>query len=280
MLLIVTDVHARFDLIDRQLAHGIAQVAGPGRPSGPPRVSPAAPTGSGREPAPATAPPAAPGDEAAGIDGVLVLGDFGCYRDRLAAHFERHPAGFQRPVWFIEGNHEDFAEFDDLVDEHRHRFTHLPRGTVHRLGGLRFLCLGGSAYMDAHNTPAAAEIRERDICRCMQHAPDAVDVIISHDCPRGIGVPNSPGFEHYGPPGFAGGERLVARFRPRLWLFGHHHQWFDRTIDGTRFCGLPQVWEGYGLLAPDASFTAVPHRLDPELTRWERTLAWLRHLFP
>jgi len=76
-------------------------------------------------------------------------------------------------------------------------------------------------------------------------------------------VPNSPGFEHYGPTGFEGGLRLAERYRPKLWLFGHHHKWFDRTLDGVRYCGLAQSWNGYGLLTPEGRFTPVRNRVPP-----------------
>jgi hypothetical protein len=43
-------------------------------------------------------------------------------------------------------------------------------------------------------------------------------------------------------------------------VFGHHHRWFDATMDGTRFFGLPQSWLGYALLEPDGSLRRVDHR--------------------
>ena len=158
------------------------------------------------------------------VAAVVVLGDFGFFAHTLKEFFVTRGARFLRSVYCIEGNHEEFDLLPQLVEEYREHVTFWPRGTVQSVAGVRFLCLGGAAYMDAMTTPMGAEIRDADIDRCLEFSADAVDIIVSHDCPKGVGVPNSPGFEHYGPPGFARGDELARRFRPRFWVFGHHHK--------------------------------------------------------
>jgi hypothetical protein len=119
--------------------------------------------------------------------------------------------------------------------------------------------------MDAQTTPPGAAVRERDIELCLQHPPESVDLVISHDCPENIGVTSQPGFEHYGPPGIRGTERVIRHLRPRLWVFGHHHRWFDIRLDGTRFLGLPQSWNGYALIAEDGQLTTVANTVSAGL---------------
>jgi predicted phosphodiesterase len=224
MILLLSDIHCRYDIVDRQLDHAEGEIGEP-------------------------------------ISAVLVLGDFGLFEPFMKRFFRSGQHHFRRPTYFIEGNHEDFDRFDRLVQRYRDVVTYLSRGTIHQISGTRTLALGGVSYMDAHTTPQGAEIRPRDIDRCLSLPRDGVDTVISHDCPAGIGVPNQPGFEHYGPTGFAGGERIVHHFQPRLWVFGHHHRWFDQTIDGTRFFGLPQSWVGYALLADDGQLLRIEHQL-------------------
>ncbi|MCF7854779.1 MAG: hypothetical protein K9N51_08280 [Candidatus Pacebacteria bacterium] len=197
------------------------------------------------------------------LEAVLVLGDVGLFSSELKRFFRRRGGRFARPVFYIEGNHEDHQSLTHLASAYRDVMCHWQRGTVHRIGGMGFLAIGGAAYMDAHMTPMGAEITARDVNRCLRYDPVAIDVVISHDCPAGIGVPGTKGFEHYGPPGFQGGDRIAAHVQPTLWLFGHHHAWFDRTIDGIRYCGLPRSWEGYGLLGPDFAFEYVFNPLSP-----------------
>jgi Icc-related predicted phosphoesterase len=224
MILFLSDVHCRYDVVDRQVAHAEQEIG-----------------------------------EA--VSDVLVLGDFGLFEPFLKRFFRRQGQRFLRPTHFIEGNHEDFDHFERLVERYRDVIEYLPRGTVHTLAGTPMLALGGVRYMDAHTTPRRAEIREADIERCLAHPCGSIDIVISHDCPAGIGVPNESGFEHYGPTGFVGAERILEHLRPRLWVFGHHHRWFDRTIEGTRCFGLPQSWLGCAVLKADGELLAIDHAL-------------------
>jgi hypothetical protein len=97
-----------------------------------------------------------------------------------------------------------------------------------------------------------------------------VALVLTHDCPPDIGVPNTPGLEHYGRPGVPQMVRLAERYRPRCWLFGHHHRWFDSEKDGTRYIGLPQSWDGYVLLRDDGRFEMVDHAVTFDRGPWWR----------
>lgn len=238
MLLLLSDLHGRFELVNEQIAHAEAT--------------------AGRA-----------------VEEVVVLGDFGLFAEPLHAFFVRGKGSFARPVRFLEGNHEEFARFDDLLAAHAGRFSHLPRGSLATLGGLRCLIVGGAGYMDARNTPRGAEITGRDLERALAHPAGSIDTILTHDCPEGIGVPNSPGLDFYGPTGFPGSARLLARYRPKLWLFGHHHKWFELERDGTRFAGLAESWQGYALYAPDFGVRIVRHEVAARDSRWRRMLASL-----
>jgi len=198
------------------------------------------------------------------LAGVLALGDMGLFEPDLKRFFVDAGQRFKRPVHFLEGNHEDFGAFPRLVRRYAACFAHLPRASVHVIDGHHVLALGGAAYMDSATTPPGSAIAPADIESCLRHPPQAGRIILSHDCPAGIGVPSTPGFEHYDPTGFAGGDRLSAHFQPRLWFFGHHHKWFDRTLGRTRYIGLPQSWEGYALLSTRRTLRFVRNRVPIE----------------
>lgn len=195
------------------------------------------------------------------VDAVMLPGDLGLCEPQLSRFFRKRRHRFHRPFYYIEGNHEDFEVFDKNVERYSDVMTHLPRGTAKVIHGRKILALGGAAYMDACNTPEPSLVRPRDIERCLQHPSEAVDVVVTHDCPAGIGVGGSPMFRHLGPPGFPGSRELLAHFRPLVWIFGHHHRWFETTIDGTRFYGLPEAWRGYALLHEDHRVECVEHHL-------------------
>lgn len=231
--MLISDIHARYGVVNRQILHAEEES---GRP----------------------------------VAQVFVLGDVGFFRDEMHDHFRRHR--FDRPVACIEGNHEDHGALPDLVRDFADVITHVPRGAIHPLGPWRALCLGGARYMDAGTTPRGTEITEPDMQAALAHTRDAVDLVLTHDCPDGIGVPNTPGFEHYGAPGVPGLSRLAERYRPRWWFFGHHHQWFDLERDGTRYVGLPQSWRGYVLLDGDGGLEMVTHAETTDSEPWWRRL--------
>jgi hypothetical protein len=238
VILLLTDVHARFHVVNAQIEHAEQRLGHP-------------------------------------LAAVLVLGDMGIFEGELRAFFRDAGQRFLRPLYFIEGNHEDFAAFNRLLRTYADAFTHLPRSTAHAIDGHRFLALGGAAYMDPAATPPRGVVEPADIAACLRLPRDAARIILSHDCPAGLGVPNSPGFEQYGPPGFPGGDRLAERFRPKLWFFGHHHKWFDRTLGATRYIGLPESWEGYALLGANRTLRLVRHRVHVEPSRVPKLLRML-----
>ena len=192
---------------------------------------------------------------------VVHLGDFGIYRPNLHDYFVRKKQRFLRPLYFIEGNHEDFVSFTWLVKKYQAHFVHLPRAAVTEIDGFRMLSLGGSAYMDAMNTQQGAVITDQQIDACLSVDPASVDLVITHDCPVGIGVPNTPGLECFGETGFPRSDEIAAHFKPKLWVFGHHHKWFEARTAHTAYYGLNGSWKGFGLLDTDGGFRVVEHRV-------------------
>lgn len=210
------------------------------------------------------------------LDAVIVLGDFGAYKESLKRFFSSQNGQFLRKLYFIDGNHEEFACLEDLVKKYSCHLNYLPRGQVTEIAQRRFLSLGGASYMDALNSPPGSEIKDADIAKCLTHKSDEVDFVLTHDCPAGIGVPNAPGFEFYGAPGFARGDELIDHFKPKKWFFGHHHRWFTRKIGNSEFYGLPESWKGFGLLDEQGNYETVEH----QVTRRENWLqSFIRKLF-
>ena len=200
------------------------------------------------------------------ISSVIHLGDFGIYKPHLKDYFKKKKNRFLRPLYCIDGNHEDFNHLHKLVAKYKNYFTYLPRASVHTIDGYRFLALGGAAYMDSMITERGAVITNQQINDCLAIPEGDVDIIITHDCPAGIGVPNSPGMGHFGDTGFPRGHELSDHFKPRLWLFGHHHKWFSAKDGHTRYYGLDGVWKGFGLLDDNYNFTMISH-----MVAWEKT---------
>ena len=215
------------------------------------------------------------------ISSVIHLGDFGIYSSHLKDYFKKNKKRFLKPLYFIDGNHENFNSLEKLVKQYEDCFTYLPRATVHTIDGYRFLALGGTSYMDSMITERGAIITNQQINDCLAIPADAVDIIITHDCPSGVGVPNTQGMGHFGEPGFPRSSELAMHFKPKLWLFGHHHKWFRTEDVHTSYFGVDGVWKGFGLLDEDYNFTRVLHNVEwDEAPLIEKILMKLRIIRP
>lgn len=215
------------------------------------------------------------------IDCVIHLGDFGVYASHLHDFFIKSGKRFLKPLYFIDGNHEDFNAMPRLIKKYSSYFTYLPRSSVHSIHGYRFLALGGAAYMDSMITESSAIITDEQINQCLGISPDQVDIIITHDCPTDLGVPNTPGMQCYGTPGFPRSDELAAHFNPRLWFFGHHHKWFSHQSGSTTYQGLCGTWKGFVLLDSEYRFSVIRHELEWQKSSLiERILVKLRIIRP
>jgi hypothetical protein len=183
------------------------------------------------------------------------------------------------PLYFIKGNNEDF---DVLAEAAAGRppatnLHFLPNGGPHLVGPWRVVALGGTFAPSWYNTPAsslppskgrkssAASLKlgkSRDdkrrhfvrdevvVCK----AAASIDLFLTHEAPR---------------PFYPAGRRIdagktvlndvLAALRPRLHLFGHHHEFTDSIRHGVRSIGLDVVTNSYLLI--DA-VTFKPERLD------------------
>ncbi|MFC1770938.1 metallophosphoesterase [Candidatus Margulisiibacteriota bacterium] len=185
------------------------------------------------------------------VDSVIQLGDFGIYKEPLEDYFDNNKQQFTRPLYFIDGNHEDFWNLESLTGKYRNYFKPLERGEKYSISGYNFLAIGGASYMDPVNTPPGAVITEDNIKKSLLHESKEIDIVITHDCPSGIGIPGTAGFEYCGPTGFKDGHILLKRYRPKVWFFAHHHKWFSAFIGRTLFVGLGLAKEGFALLNKD-----------------------------
>ena len=172
------------------------------------------------------------------------------------------------PFYFIKGNNEDF---DVLAAASRGRpiaskLYYLQNGGPHRVGPWRVAALGGTFAPSWYSTPAAALPPSRgrkpsgnslklgksrddkrrhfvrdEVLACK--ALSAIDLFLTHEAPR---------------PFYPAGRRIdagktvlndvLASMKPRLHLFGHHHEFTDSMRQGVRSIGLDVVTKSYLLV--------------------------------
>jgi hypothetical protein len=183
------------------------------------------------------------------------------------------------PVYWIKGNNEDFDVVAAAMAGRPPSATlrYLPNGGPHRVGPWRVAALGGTFAPNWYNTPAAALPpsrgrktsaasqklgKSRDdkrrhfvrdevlVCKALTN----VDLFLTHEAPR---------------PFYPAGRRIdagktvlndvLAAMKPRMHLFGHHHEFTDTVRQGVRSIGLDVVTRSYLLIHAE---TFKTERLD------------------
>ena len=199
------------------------------------------------------------------FDYVLQVGDFGIWPDpgRVDKATRDHDGAGDFPEWlaakrevprptiFIQGNHEDFQWLHgrrhgqilpNLMWLRNGATTDLkdPRGGCIRVGGVGG-CYGPSNYTcspESLQGNAKRHYTRDEITRlaCVV----GVDIALFHDAPTGVrfeGCASRIGYTSKA----EGLAELLARVRPRVCFFGHHHRRVDANIEGVQCIGLNKV---------------------------------------
>jgi hypothetical protein len=175
------------------------------------------------------------------------------------------------PLYWIKGNNEDFdvvaaAAAGQPPAPHLH---YLPNGGPYTVGPWTVAALGGTFAPSWYRTPAmelpsarrpargpatgklgkSRDDKRRhfvyeDVQKCK--ALRGIDVLLTHEAPR---------------PFYPAGRRIdagktaindvLAAMKPRLHLFGHHHEFTDSMRQGVRSVGLDTVTASYVLIDAD-----------------------------
>jgi Icc-related predicted phosphoesterase len=181
--------------------------------------------------------------------------------------YERLPA----PLHFIKGNNEGF---DVLVEGQLPANLHyLPNATLRTLDGIRVAGLGGT-FAPSWFEKAAAELphprkgsqkateladkrrhfvrEEVELCKALT----GIDVFLTHEAPRPYFVGQRGGRRN--DAGKTPVNEILAVLKPRLHVFGHHHRFTERQVQGVRSVGLDVVSRSYLLVrVPALDYEAV-----------------------
>lgn len=173
-----------------------------------------------------------------------------------------------RPLYWIKGNNEDFDVIAEAIAGRppADNLLYLPNGGAYTVGPWRVAALGGTfAPSWYHSTVAqlppsrgrrvassqmklgkSRDDKRRHFVRDEVLACKAltgIDVFLTHEAPR----PFYPAGRRIDTGKTAINEVLTA-MRPRLHLFGHHHEFTDSVRQGVRSIGLDLVSKSYLLI--------------------------------
>jgi hypothetical protein len=180
-------------------------------------------------------------------DVILQVGDFGYWEHRPSGlafldAAEQLLAGIDRACVWIDGNHENHpmlrkyqAGADGFVPV-RDRLLYAPRGHRWTWDGVRFLALGGAYSIDRWLRTEGESwwpeevISPADVERSILGG--AVDVLVSHDSPDGLGPP--PGVPAAPRPQAAALARVLAGSPDGLVRARQHRQLVRQVVDAVR----------------------------------------------
>jgi len=175
------------------------------------------------------------------------------------------------PLYWIKGNNEDFDVIAAAMAGHPPAPTlhYLRNGAAHQVGGCRVAALGGTFAPSWYHAPASAlppskghrtnaafaklgksrddkrrHFVKEEVLACK--ALSGIDIFLTHEAPR----PFYPAGRHIDAGKTVLNEVLTA-MRPRLHLFGHHHEFTDSERQGIRSIGLDLVTKSYLLIHQD-----------------------------
>ena len=175
------------------------------------------------------------------------------------------------PLYWIKGNNEDFDVIAASLAGRpaAPRLHYLPNGGPHRVGPWRVAALGGTFAPSWYHTPAAAlppsrgrkptaastklgksrDDKRRHFVRdevLVCKALTQIDVFLTHEAAR----PYYPADRRID-AGKTAINDVLAAMKPRLHLFGHHHEFSDSVRRGIRSIGLDVVSKSYLLIDAD-----------------------------
>src|SRR3954471_10657567 len=172
------------------------------------------------------------------------------------------------PIYWIKGNNEDFDVIAASIAGRpaAPNLHYLRNGRLHQVGPWRVAALGGTFAPSWYHTPSASlpaskgrkssaatvklgkspDDKRRHFVKeevLANKALKDIDVFLTHEAPR----PFYPAGKRIDAGKTAINDVLTA-MRPRLHLFGHHHEFTDSQRHGIRSIGLDMVTKSYLLI--------------------------------
>jgi hypothetical protein len=159
--------------------------------------------------------------------------------------------GFDRPVYFIDGNHENHWWLKTKVEENSLEIVpnlfYIPRGTQKIFGKTPINFLGGAESIDKNSRILGRdwfpeEIPNRQEVEKFLSLPES-DIWITHTAPEFV----ISKFAHYkaSDPTSHYFNQVFTSKRPKIWYFGHFHLHYNEVIRGTRFICVPCTHDHY-----------------------------------
>lgn len=174
----------------------------------------------------------------------IQVGDFGCGFERFASDKLNIQNMIDNNHQVIRGNHDDPEKIKILP-------TYIPDGTFDSSGNV--FCLGGAESIDKNDRIEGVswwrdeELSLDEYYKIIDFYEESKpEIVATHDCPLDV-YKIMDSYKLWFKPSRTS-QVLSSMFyihKPKIWVFGHHHESFDKVIDGTRFicCNINKIIE-------------------------------------
>lgn len=211
-------------------------------------------------------------------EGIIQLGDFGIWPGEGGRMYLRGLARLTKEtgIWiaFIDGNHEDFEQLYSMpVNEHGVRpvttgVWHLPRGLRWNWNGRTWLAMGGAVSLDRRRRKPFTEWWPQEAITMAEFGraiddDTPVDVMLSHDCPMSVDIPDLPSLSEgwFSPEALAEAhahreilQAIADSVTPKELYHGHFHIRYEADVE---FEGRPCIVNGLGANGMEVKATAM-----------------------
>jgi len=193
---------------------------------------------------------------------VIQCGDFGFWPgQRWYDPTPRIKPGDTQVHW-VDGNHEDHKVLRERVASEKFSLSddlpnvvHQPRGSTLQLPDGRTVLFAGGAFSVDNKIrmpsidwfPDLEILAEQELDSFPSPEETQIDIVISHTaplefCAQGIAADQWPEWLDQDPdPSMKTLSKVLIRYRPKLWFFGHFHRFQQGTHEGCQWMSLDQV---------------------------------------
>lgn len=168
----------------------------------------------------------------------------------------------RKAIYWLDGNHENHDQLELDHGSYQDNMIYMGRGGWNvfyndEFRPVRAMFFGGTTTPDFYprypgiNWWPQESIKYSQIQNALKHE-GPIDMMFSHDHPTAF--PYKQYNNRYGKADQDFLEVLRKKFRPKWWIFGHHHDFKMGKTDGTQWACAPIVdsrvvivWDGYTL---------------------------------
>lgn len=164
------------------------------------------------------------------------------------------------PFYWLDGNHENHDQLDADGGAYQPNMIYQARGSIRELDeGKRAMFFGGASSIDksmrieGKSWWPQESIKYGQVLSALQQ-PGPIDIMFSHEYPSAFQYRSYE--DNFGKGDQDALEALRLNFRPKFWIFGHHHHFEQGECEGTKWmCApiidaqVPILWDGTRLQA-------------------------------